>query len=122
MGQGDHIVSAELPHKGLTGEGVEAVMPAGNAEPVLSRKMTEAGELIPVPDKQQHKQDWLQRFPPGPWSPHHTTTHPNPVNLPFLSVILDISPCVIPDIFNRESSVFVFCLFFPLSSPTRSWI
>ena len=57
MGQGDHIVSAELPDKGLPGEVVEAVMPAGNAEPVLGGKGTEAGELIPVPDEQQHKQD-----------------------------------------------------------------
>ena len=75
MGQGDHIVSAELPDKGLPGEVVEAVMPAGNAEPVLSGKGTEAGELIPVPDKQQQKQDG-SKDPPGPWCPHHSKLTP----------------------------------------------
>ena len=50
-------MSTELVEQGLTGGGVEAVTPAGDAEPVLRGKGPEAGELIPVPDNQQYKQD-----------------------------------------------------------------
>ena len=55
--QGNRIVLSESLDQGLTGESVEAVSPAGDAESVLCGKGPEAGELIPVPDNQQHKQD-----------------------------------------------------------------
>ena len=56
-GRGNGIVFTELPEQGFPGQVVEAVMPASDAEPVLRGKRTEAGELIPVPDEQQYKQE-----------------------------------------------------------------